>query len=547
MMMVVRGLAIGAIISAPMGPVGILCVQRTLDGGRRHGFYTGVGAAASDLFYCLLTGFGLSFIEGFLQANQQIIQLLGSIVLIGFGIYIMRKNPAGTLSRPPSTPGRHGKDMLSGFLFTFSNPLILFLIIGLFARFNFQSPEYRWFDYVIGYLSIVAGAVGWWWLITFAVNKVRAHFNLRSMWIVNRIIGIIIMIFAVFGIVTAFTNESKAAVRPAERLLNNQIWNPAPEPVPAKICAPGPEAGRFSFIRSLPSDHRLCGIDFTLTNLHGSPSRSYRYSDKSGSIRKVRRPAVSLVWTDSTGSIGELKMSSAESASYQGEENGGQTDLRFSGNLIPAVTPRPIPAILDGTAFSLDITDRQLEIAIDSNNIFVVPLNSAIISIDVMVEPGGEAMVEEAQIWTERLPVINPLIRDLDWNTPYNISESFLSLTKGRKMNPVCGVWKLYQTKEDSALMKRGGEYRVVIIPAGKDADSFDIFMLDGAVTLGDMWTVGRLKGRLLPNGYEDDWRVEWLDAEGHPCGNAVRAHLKDGLLEIIFPRHSTGLTFLRL
>ena len=90
--MIWRGLAIGVIISAPMGPVGILCIQRTLDKGRRTGFYTGVGAALSDLFYCLLTGFGLSFIQDFLEKNTAVIQLFGSAVLVGFGVYLDRKS-----------------------------------------------------------------------------------------------------------------------------------------------------------------------------------------------------------------------------------------------------------------------------------------------------------------------------------------------------------------------------------------------------------------------------------------------------------------------
>ena len=73
-----RGIAIGVLISAPMGPVGILCIQRTLDKGRRAGFFTGIGAALSDLFYCLLTGFGLSFIEEFLERNQNVIHWWGA-------------------------------------------------------------------------------------------------------------------------------------------------------------------------------------------------------------------------------------------------------------------------------------------------------------------------------------------------------------------------------------------------------------------------------------------------------------------------------------
>ncbi len=199
-----RGLAIGVMISAPMGPVGILCIQRTLNKGRLTGLYTGIGAAASDLFYCLLTGFGLSFIEEFLERNQNVIQLIGSIVLIAFSIYLWRKNPAKELKRPDiQEKGSPKKDILGGFLFTVSNPLILFLIIGLFARFNFLGPEMKFYHYIIGYLAIIAGALGWWWLVTFFVNKVRSHFNVRSMWLVNRIIAGVILCFAVVGIVTS--------------------------------------------------------------------------------------------------------------------------------------------------------------------------------------------------------------------------------------------------------------------------------------------------------------------------------------------------------
>lgn len=205
--MVWRGIAIGVLISAPMGPVGILCIQRTLDKGRRPGFYTGVGAAISDLLYCLITGFGLSFIQEFLEKNQNVIQLVGSAVLIGFGIYLFKKNPASSIARPSRPePVSPKKNILGGFLFTFSNPLILFLIIGLFARFNFPVPDVRFYHYIVGYISIVAGALGWWWLVTFSIDKVRAHFNIRSMWLINRIIGVVILIFAVVGIVGSITN-----------------------------------------------------------------------------------------------------------------------------------------------------------------------------------------------------------------------------------------------------------------------------------------------------------------------------------------------------
>lgn len=196
-----RGLAIGFMISAPMGPVGILCIQRTLNKGRRSGFFTGIGASISDLLYCLLTGFGLSFIEDTLRENQIWIQLFGSALLFCFSIYLFRKNPSAAL-RKPAAPPSDSKNILGGFLFTFSNPLILFLIIGLFARFNFLTTDLKFYHYIAGYLSILAGAIGWWWLVTYIIDKVRAHFNLRSMWLINRIIGVIILLFAIVGSVT---------------------------------------------------------------------------------------------------------------------------------------------------------------------------------------------------------------------------------------------------------------------------------------------------------------------------------------------------------
>lgn len=205
--MIWRGIAIGVLISAPMGPVGMLCIQRTLAKGRKQGLYTGIGATISDLIYCLLTGFGLSLIQEFLEQNQSVIQLVGSAVLIGFGVYIFRKNPATSITRAEEEESADPKkNILGGFLFTFSNPLILFLIIGLFARFNFPVPDVKFYHYIVGYIAIAAGALGWWWLVTFSIDKVRARFSLRSMAIINRVIGIVIMIFAVVGIVSSISN-----------------------------------------------------------------------------------------------------------------------------------------------------------------------------------------------------------------------------------------------------------------------------------------------------------------------------------------------------
>ena len=198
-----RGVAIGALISAPMGPIGMLVIQRTLSKGRWPAFFTGLGAAFSDLVYCLLTGFCLSFITGFLDTHQVAIQLVGGAVLGTFGLYLFKKNPTRTLKAADVQASSYWGDTASGFLLTFSNPLILFFIIGLFARFNFLLPEFGVHHYILAYVTIFGGAVLWWYFVTSLVSRLRRRINVRSLWLINRVIGIILFAMALFGVAMA--------------------------------------------------------------------------------------------------------------------------------------------------------------------------------------------------------------------------------------------------------------------------------------------------------------------------------------------------------
>lgn len=202
-----RGLGIGIFISAPMGPIGMLVVQRTLSKGRWPAFFTGIGAAFSDLIYCLLTGFCISFITDFIEAHQLWIQIIGSVVLAAFGIYLYRKNPTRALKMHLPAASNYWRDIASGFILTFSNPLILFFIIGLFARFNFILPEYAPHHYVIAYTAIFGGAIMWWYGVTWLVNRLGRRINVRSLKLINRIIALILIVMAIAGIVMAVTDR----------------------------------------------------------------------------------------------------------------------------------------------------------------------------------------------------------------------------------------------------------------------------------------------------------------------------------------------------
>ncbi len=133
----------GVVVSAPLGPVGVLCIQRTLNKGRWYGFVTGLGASLSDIAYALLTGYGMSFVFDYINKNIFYLQLLGSVMLLLFGIYTFRSNPVQSIRPASSSKGSYFHNFITAFFVTLSNPLIIFLFIGLFARFAFVQPGCR--------------------------------------------------------------------------------------------------------------------------------------------------------------------------------------------------------------------------------------------------------------------------------------------------------------------------------------------------------------------------------------------------------------------
>lgn len=197
-----KGIVIGVLVSAPMGPIGMLCIQRTLNKGRWHGFVTGLGAALSDMIYAILTCLGMGVVVNFVEANQGPLQLIGSIVLGIFGYYIFRSNPVKSLKKPGEKKLSYTQDFITAFLLTFSNVLIVLLYIGLFARFGFVLPEYSAWMLLIGIAFIGIGAVVWWFGITYLVAKLKRWFNVRGIWLLNRIVGSVIVLLSIVGILS---------------------------------------------------------------------------------------------------------------------------------------------------------------------------------------------------------------------------------------------------------------------------------------------------------------------------------------------------------
>lgn len=197
------GIIIGIIVSSPMGPIGMLCIQRTLSKGRLSGFISGLGAALSDLIYAAATGLFMGLVVNFVEAHQRPLQIFGSIVLAVFGYYLFQSNPVKSLHRNQELKQTLVQDFVTAFFLTFSNVLIVFLFIGLYARFGFVLPEHSLQMTVSGLVGVFTGAVLWWLFITFIVSLMRRWFNIRGLKIMNRIVGSVILILAVFGFISS--------------------------------------------------------------------------------------------------------------------------------------------------------------------------------------------------------------------------------------------------------------------------------------------------------------------------------------------------------
>ena len=205
--LVFKGMLIGMIASAPMGPVGILCVQRTLNKGRWYGLVTGFGAAASDIIYAGITGFGMAFVMDFInnEQNKFYLQIIGSVLLLAFGIYTWRTDPTRNMHKSGQQKGSLWYNMWTAVLVTFSNPLIIFLFMALFAQFAFVIPD-RPFEMLVGFASIVGGALLWWYGLSWLVDKVRGIFDAAGIRIINQIIGTVVIIFSVISLFGTVTN-----------------------------------------------------------------------------------------------------------------------------------------------------------------------------------------------------------------------------------------------------------------------------------------------------------------------------------------------------
>jgi threonine/homoserine/homoserine lactone efflux protein len=180
-----KGMVAGIIIAVPVGPVGVLCIRRTIFSGRLAGFLSGLGASTADAFFGIVAGFGLTFVSDWLLGYEAWLKFGGAVFLLYFGVSTLLADP---LARAHSErdPETLFADYISTFLLTLTNPITILAFLAIFAGLGFTGSEATLGRAAILVLGVWLGSLLWWAVLTFGAGLVRLSFERNHLLWINR-------------------------------------------------------------------------------------------------------------------------------------------------------------------------------------------------------------------------------------------------------------------------------------------------------------------------------------------------------------------------
>lgn len=197
----VKGIIVGLGASIPLGPLGVLCVQKTLGNGRNSGFITGLGASVSDTFYAAISLMGLAFIQNLIDENMDWVMFIGGLIIMYIGVKIYLTNPIKQIKQKNKNK-KHVEDFFEALFMTITNPGAIFLILGLFAAVGINVGESVSKSTLIATLwGVFAGSAAWWFALSTTINVFRKRFRIKQLMMINKISGIVIF---VLGLISMF-------------------------------------------------------------------------------------------------------------------------------------------------------------------------------------------------------------------------------------------------------------------------------------------------------------------------------------------------------
>jgi threonine/homoserine/homoserine lactone efflux protein len=195
---ILKGIAIGFALAAPVGPLGVLCIRRTLAHGSKRGLIVGLSAAVADILYGIVAAFGVTLISDFIYNQQQWIRLVGGFVLIILGYHTLRSHPSTDI-KTNGTNG-HIRAFFSTFLLALTNPMTVFTFAAVFASVGLKEITGNHMFALFLVAGIFLGTMSWFILLTTLVHFFRERIDTDGISLVNKIAGSILILFGIVAL-----------------------------------------------------------------------------------------------------------------------------------------------------------------------------------------------------------------------------------------------------------------------------------------------------------------------------------------------------------
>jgi threonine/homoserine/homoserine lactone efflux protein len=196
----IRGAIIGLGIAAPVGPIAILCMRRTIQRGMQYGFMTGMGAAVADAIYGAIAAFGVAAVSDFLERNQNHLMIIGGLVIIGLSIRVfftkLKLNTDDTQS--PNLL----RAFVTSLMLTMTNPMTILAFIAVIAGLGLSNVITQFNMAVIFVLGVLAGSSIWWLFLSSIVGVIRHMIDEKVLLYINRAAGVVLLGFGCYALIS---------------------------------------------------------------------------------------------------------------------------------------------------------------------------------------------------------------------------------------------------------------------------------------------------------------------------------------------------------
>jgi threonine/homoserine/homoserine lactone efflux protein len=200
-----KGILLGLAVSMPLGPIGIILINRTIKRGMLSGFFSGLGLASADTLLAVMAALGFNVILSFINQERFIISVIAGLIIIGIGLKIFLSNPVKDIRNREKANKSLWRDYYSVFVLSISNPYTIFIFVAFFSGVHINGnvkPELVPFFLIPG---VFIGTITWWFFLSYFVSRFKKNIRLRVIVRVNKLAGIVVIVIGILVLLSVFT------------------------------------------------------------------------------------------------------------------------------------------------------------------------------------------------------------------------------------------------------------------------------------------------------------------------------------------------------